>query len=99
MQAVRILAVASVLRPSRRLHVRSAPRLGPQRAQERGGVRGSGANFDIVRLQQRAALPAPVVLKRENDLLEREHRSGRGVGGDLTGSATGHATVTLRERR
>ena len=78
MQAVRILSVAPILRPPRRLHVRGPPGLRPQRAQERGGVRCSSADLDVVRLQQRAALPTPIVLKGENNLLEREHRWRRG---------------------
>src|SRR4029453_10683707 len=38
-QAIRILAVAPVFRPARRLYVRRAPGLGPEGAQKRSGVR------------------------------------------------------------
>ena len=31
-------------------------------------------DFHVVRLQQRATLRAPVLLKPEDDLLERKHR-------------------------
>jgi hypothetical protein len=76
-QPVRVLAVAAVLRAARRLHVRGAPRLGAERAQERGGVRRARADLHVVGLQQDAALVAPVLLEAEDDLLEREHDAGR----------------------
>src|SRR6185503_6652918 len=78
LEAVRVLAVAAVLRAARWLHVRRAPRLGSERAQERRGVRRAGADFDVVRLQQRAAAIAPVALKRLDDLLECRHAVGSG---------------------
>lgn len=74
LQAVRVFAVAAVLGAARRLHVGGAPRLGADGAQEGGRVRGAGADFHVVRLQQGAALLVPIVLEREDDLLEGEHR-------------------------
>src|SRR6185436_19697696 len=50
LQPVRVVAVAPVLRPARRLHVGRVPRLGADRAQEGRGVEGAGADFHVVRL-------------------------------------------------
>jgi hypothetical protein len=74
LQTVRVLAVAAVLGTAAGLHVGRFPRLGPQRAQEGRRVAGAGADFHVVGLQQRAALAVPVVLEREDDLLEAAHR-------------------------
>src|ERR1700736_1179473 len=79
-QAVGVFTIATVLRTPRWLHVRGAPRLGAERAQEGGGVRRPRAHFHVVRLQQRATLRSPIVLKPEDDLLEREHL-GQAVSG------------------
>ena len=72
-KSIRIFAVAAIFRPPRRLHVRGAPRLRTQRAQKSRGVRRAGAHFHVVRLQERTALPVPIALELENDLLERLH--------------------------
>src|ERR1700687_1105810 len=79
-QAVGVFTVAAVLRTPRWLHVRGAPWLGAERAQEGGGVRRPRADFDVVRLQQRATLRSPILLKPEDDLLERKHL-GQAVSG------------------
>ena len=73
-QAVRVLAVARVLRPARRLHVSRAPRLRPDRAQKRRRVRSPGADLEVDRLQQRTALLVPVGLKSKDGFLKGEHR-------------------------
>jgi hypothetical protein len=83
LQTIRVLAVTAVLRPARGLHVGRAPRLRPQRAQERGGVRRSGADFHVIGLQQGAPLPVPVLRQREDDLLERLHAASRAKGAIL----------------
>jgi hypothetical protein len=36
-------------------------------------MRGAGADFHVVRLQQRATLRVPILLQREDDLLKCEH--------------------------
>src|SRR5437588_7152327 len=72
-QAVGVFTIATVLRTPRWLHVCGAPRLGAERAQEGGGVRRARAHFHVVRLQQRATLRSPILLKPEDDLLERKH--------------------------
>src|SRR5947207_1917639 len=74
-QAIRIFAVAPVFRAARWLHVRGAPRFRTERAQKRRGVRCTGADFHVVGLQERAALAAPVVLQRQNELLKGRHRA------------------------
>ncbi|MCY1220496.1 hypothetical protein D9M72_325110 [compost metagenome] len=96
LQAVGVFAVAPVLGAARRLHVGGAPGFRADRAQERGGVRGAGADFHVVGLQQGATLLVPVFLERKDDLLKGEHRilgirppgkacPGRGKPGILTG--------------
>src|ERR1700730_14529038 len=72
-QAVGVFTIATVLRTPRWLHVRGAPWLGAESPQEGGGVRRARAPFHVVRLQQRATLRSPILLKPEDDLLERKH--------------------------
>src|SRR6185436_17248504 len=69
-QAVRVLAEASVVGPARRLHVRHAPRLGTEDAEERFGVRGAGADFEVERLLQQAALRGPERRQLEYEVLK-----------------------------
>ena len=88
LHAVRVFAVAAVLRAARRLHVCGAPGLGTERAQKRRGVRRARADFHVVGLQQRATLAAPVVLEVEDDLLKSAHSGG--------GAAWGNAQFTGR---
>src|SRR5690606_12795696 len=65
LQAVGVFAVAAVFGPARGLHVGGAPGLGADGAQEGGRMRGAGADFHVVWLQQGAALLVPVVLERK----------------------------------
>ena len=58
LQPVRVLAVAPVGRPARRLDIGGAPRLRPERAQGGRRVERAGADLDIVGLQD-ARSPAP----------------------------------------
>ena len=73
MQAVGIFAVAAVLRTARGLNVGGTPGFRPQGAQERGGMRGAGADFHVDRLQKRAALPIPVFLQAQDHFLKSNH--------------------------
>ena len=50
-QAVRVIAIAAVLRAPRRLHVRGVPRLRPDRTEESRGVKRSRADLHVVGLQ------------------------------------------------
>ncbi len=76
LQAERVVAVAAVGRPTRGLHVRGAPGLGPDRAQERGGVERARADLHVVGLQDHATLLGPVPLQREQEVLEGAGRLG-----------------------
>ena len=58
LQPVRVLAVAAVGRPPRRLHVGGAPRLGAERAQRGRRMERAGADLDVIGLQNRRS-PAP----------------------------------------
>jgi hypothetical protein len=71
LQAVGILAVATVGGPARRLHVGGGPWFGTQRPQEGSRVEGAGADFGVERLQQYATLLAPVAIEGLDHLLER----------------------------
>ena len=70
LQAVRVLAVAAVRGPARRLDERDVPRLGTERAQERRRVERAGADLRVVRLHDQAAALGPEPLQREDDVLE-----------------------------
>src|SRR5262249_6628201 len=85
--------------PARRLHVGGAPGLRAERAQERRRVRRARTDFRVVRLQEGAALPAPIVLQRKDDFLKREHRTRVSAfkGPDFTGFRT--VPQTDRPRR
>src|SRR3954470_21642177 len=64
LHAIRIVAIATILRTARWLHVCCAPGLRSDGSKERRGVRSSGADFHIVRLQNGAAAITPVSLQR-----------------------------------
>ena len=86
LQAERVVAIAAVGRPARRLHVGGAPRLGAQRAQEGRRVKRAGSHLHVVRLQDHAAAIGPVTLERQDQVLESPrglcHRLGHGVSAD-----------------
>ena len=76
LHAVRVFAVATILRAARRLDVGGLPWFGADGAQESGGVAGAGADFHIVGLQQRAAFIAPVLLQTQDDFLKSRFVAG-----------------------
>ncbi len=69
-QAVGVLAEAAVVGTPRRLHVGHAPRLGPEHAEERLGVRGAGADLEVERLLQQAPVRGPERRQLENEVLK-----------------------------
>ena len=76
LHAKRVLAVAPIGRATRGLNVRGAPRLRADGPQERGRVERARTHLHVVGLQQRAALPGPVLLEREDQVLEGPRRLG-----------------------
>ena len=74
LQTIGIFAVTAVLRTTRGLNISSAPGFGTKSPQERRGVGGAGADFQVDRLQQRAALPIPVFLQAQDHFLKSNHR-------------------------
>jgi len=52
---VGILAVATVRRPSGRLDIGSAPRLGPEHAKKGGGMKGAGSDLEVIGLMNDTA--------------------------------------------
>src|SRR3546814_11577524 len=80
LQPVRVVAIAAVLRPARRLHIGGLPRLGAEGTQGGGGMERARTDFHVVGLKQQAALPGPVGLKREDQILKRRSRGNSGGG-------------------
>ena len=73
LQAVGVLAVATVFGTAAGLDVSGAPWLRPDGAQESGGVRGACTHFHVVGLEQSTTLLVPVVLQGEDDFLKGQH--------------------------
>jgi hypothetical protein len=71
-KAIRILTVATVGGAATRLNVRDAIRGGAEDAEECLGVHRAGANFDVVRLLEDAALLDPEMRELEDEVLEIE---------------------------
>src|SRR5690606_26228573 len=79
--AVGILSVAAVGRAAAGLAESGVPPRGPERAQRGGGVERAGPHPHVVRLEDQAALRAPVIMEREDHVLEASgrvpvHRAG-----------------------
>ena len=74
LEPVGVLAIAPVGRPARGLDIGGLPRLRPERAQRGGGVEGAGAHLHVVGLEDHAALRAPIIVQRQDQLLEAERR-------------------------
>ena len=72
LHAVGVLAVAPVGRAAARLRVAGAPGVGAQGAKRGGGVEGARTNLAVVRLHDGAPLLRPVVLERQDQVLERQ---------------------------
>src|SRR5690606_9098553 len=89
LQAVGVLAVAPVGGAARGLHVGRVPRLGPDRTQEGGRMEGAGADLQVERLDQHAALRRPVRVEAGDQFLERGsgHRLETGFGGWRRGAS------------
>ena len=58
-QAVRVLAKTPVVGASRRLHVGDVPMRRTEHAQQRLGMRGAGADFEVQGLLNQAAIGSP----------------------------------------
>ena len=70
LEPVGVLAVAAVGRAAAGLDEGGVPRLGPERAQRRRGVEGARAHLHVVGLEDQAALLAPIIVERQDQLLE-----------------------------
>ena len=70
LQPVRVFAIAAVGRAARWLDIGGAPRFRPERAQGGRRVERAGADFDIVGLQDHAALLRPKTLQIQNQGLK-----------------------------
>ena len=72
--AIRVLAEAPVIGPARRLDVGDVPRLRPEHAQQRLGMRRAGANLEVERLLNDASLRRPEGGQFEDEILEGHDR-------------------------
>src|SRR6187402_1136416 len=70
-QAVGILPKPAIVGPPRRLDVGDVPRRRAEDAQQRFGMRGARAHFDVEGLLDQATLRGPEVLELEDEVLER----------------------------
>ena len=70
LQAIGIFAVAAILGAARGLHVSCGPRLWPDGTQGGGGMKGAGAYFHVIGLQNHAAFGCPILVQGENQVLK-----------------------------
>ena len=77
LEAERVLAVAAVGRADRRLDVGHAPRVGPEAAQEGGGVERARPDLGVVRRRDQASLVGPVAGQPRDHVLEARPRHVR----------------------
>ena len=70
LETVRVFAIAAVFGSSARLNVCSIPSLGTNRAQRGRGMKRSCAHFHVIGLEDDAALRRPVLLERQDEILE-----------------------------
>src|SRR5437868_8597975 len=71
-EPVWVLAIPPVGRAAARLDIGRAPRVRPKRAQHRRGVERPRPHLHIVGLEDDAALRAPIVMERENQVLKAQ---------------------------
>ncbi len=76
LQPVGVVAVAAIFRTTAGLHIGGLPRLGAEGAQKGGGVAGAGAHFHVVGLKNGTALPGPIGLQGEYEVLKGAHGIG-----------------------
>src|SRR3546814_17502224 len=72
LEPVRVLAIAAVRGPAARLDIGDVPRLGAQAAQGRRGMKGPRPHAHVIRLQDRAAARAPVIVQRQDHVLKAQ---------------------------
>ena len=72
-EAERVVAIAAVGGPARRLDVGHPPRLGPEHTQESVRMHGARPDLQVERLLEHAAFAGPEFGKLEDQLLERLH--------------------------
>ena len=80
LQPVRVFAVAAVGRAPARLHVGGLPGPRTEGAKAGMGRERAGADLDVVRLQDGAALARPELVQPEDQRLEAQGRWAKGVG-------------------
>ncbi|VVM44582.1 hypothetical protein PS655_00474 [Pseudomonas fluorescens] len=73
LQTVRVFTVTAVSRTAAWLHVSGVPGFRADGAEEGRGVESAGAYFHIVGLKYHATLLGPVLLEREDQVLEGTH--------------------------
>src|SRR3546814_3508631 len=76
LKPVRIFAIAPIGRPPRGLDIGRFPRVRPQCAQRRRRMESPGPHLKIIGLEDDTAPLAPIMLKREDQVLKTERRLG-----------------------
>src|SRR6185503_4439672 len=71
-EPVRVFAVAPVGRAPARLDVSGFPRIGSKRAKHGGRVESPGSHLHVIGLEDDAPLRAPVMMEREDQVLEAQ---------------------------
>ena len=92
LQPVRVVAIATVRRAARRLHIGRRPGVRAEAPQRRRRVKRARADLHIIGLQHGAALGGPIGLEAENDLLKTLRLVGHR--GRACGSCVGRALPT-----
>ncbi len=69
-EAVWVFAIASVFGPSAGLWIGDGGRFGAECTEEGGRVKGSGAHFHIIGLDEQASRASPKLLQREDHILK-----------------------------
>jgi hypothetical protein len=70
LEPVRVLAVATVGRAAGGLDVGGLPGIGAERPERGGGMKRPSAHLDVIGLEDDAALIAPIIVERQDELLE-----------------------------
>ena len=70
LHTIRILPISSIRRTPTWLGIGGPPGLRAQRPEERGWMKRAGAHLQIIGLMDNAALVGPVMMQREDEILE-----------------------------
>src|SRR5262245_5394024 len=81
LHAIWIFTVSPICGTPAWLGIGRAPRLRAKGSEERGRMKRAGPHLQIISLMNDTALVGPVMIQRENEILEGHEQSSRGYGG------------------